>query len=104
MSIESHDDVSIAWCQSHVPPITYESYFTMKGCPFNNAKVKAIAAAHAKSVSQVCLRWVLERGGILAVGTGANATTAKAYAKENLDIYGFSLTAADMATLNGIQA
>ena len=35
--------------------------------------------------------------------TGADATKATSYAKENLDIYGFSLTAAEMTTLNGIQ-
>ena len=39
----------------------------------------------------------------MAVGTGADAIKAASYAKENLDIYGFSLTAAEMTTLNGIQ-
>lgn len=101
MSIKQHDDVSIAYCQAH--NIYYESYFTMKGCPFADVKVGAIAKAHSVSVAQVCLRWVLERGGIMAVGTGANATTSAEYAKENLDVYGFALTAAEMTTLNGIQ-
>ena len=65
--------------------------------------MKAVAQAHSVSAAQVCLRWALERGGIMAVGTGADATKAASYAKENLDIYGFSLTAAEMTTLNGIQ-
>ena len=103
MSISAgHDDAAIAWGQSHSPPIVYESYHGMKGCPTSNVELVAIAKAHSKSVYQVCLRWVLERGAILAVGTGSDPSTAGAYAKENLDIYDFTLTAAEIATLDAI--
>eukprot|EP00947_MAST-08B_sp_MAST-8B-sp1_P002125 g2125.t1 len=98
MSIKVHDEESIAYCQKH--GIMYESYFTMKGCPFTDKAVTTIAAAHNVSTSRVCLRWVLERGGILAVGTGADPAKAKDYAAENLDIYDFQLTAAEVDTLN----
>ena len=53
--------------------------------------------------AQVCMRWVIERGAVVAAGTGSNATTAPQYAKENLAIYGFALTAAEMHTLNNLQ-
>lgn len=75
----------------------------MKGCPFDNAVVKQIAAGHNVSAAQVCLRYVLDRGGIIACGTGADSSTVASYAKENLDIYGFALTPAEMTALSGIQ-
>ena len=64
MSVTHHDDESIAYCQGK--GIVFESYFTLKGCPWNNADVKTIAASHNVSVSQVCLRYVLDRGGAIA--------------------------------------
>ena len=94
----AHDDDSIAYCQAH--GITYQSYQIMDGCPFGDKDLAAIAAKHSKSQSQVCLRWVLDRGCAMAVGTGSNASLAADYAKENLDIYDFSLTADEVALLN----
>ena len=83
--------------------IVYESYGAMKGCPFTDKKIAAIAASHKKSVAQVCLRWVLDRGAIIASGTGSEATAAAGYAKENLDIFDFALTAEDMKYLNNFK-
>jgi diketogulonate reductase-like aldo/keto reductase len=74
----------------------------MKGCPFTDSKVAAIGKAHGKSVAQVCLRWIIDSKCVMAVGTGSNATTSGAYAKENIDIFDFELTAAEMKTLNAI--
>eukprot|EP01043_Picozoa_sp_COSAG02_P064074 COSAG02_NODE_9262_length_2275_cov_1.777574_2_plen_77_part_00 len=48
----------------------------MKGCDFSSPVIKGIASSHSVGVAQVCLRWVLQRGCVMAVGTGANATTA----------------------------
>jgi diketogulonate reductase-like aldo/keto reductase len=93
-----HDDKTIAYCAKK--GITYESYGAMKGCPFSDTKTQAIAAAHKKSVAQVCLRWVLDRGAIIASGTGADATAAAGYAKENLDIFDFTLSSSDMKYLD----
>ena len=50
------------------------------------------------------MRYILERGSAMAVGTGADATKVGPYAKENLGIYGFSLTADEMKTLGAIAA
>jgi diketogulonate reductase-like aldo/keto reductase len=104
MSLAGHDDDTIAYCAAN--DIAYESYHGMKGCPFSGPgsnTVKAIAAAHNASVSQVCLRWIIERGAIMAVGTGSDPSKVAAYAKENLDIFGFSLTDAEVNRLNHIQ-
>ena len=75
-----HDDATIAYCAAN--GIQYESYGAMKGCPFSDARAQAIASKHGKSVAQVCLRWTLQRGAIVATGTGATAASAAGYAKE----------------------
>ena len=54
--------------------------------------VSGIASAHNVTGAQVCLRWVLQKGAIIAAGTGSNSSTAKAYAEEDLDLFGFELT------------
>lgn len=101
-SIEHHSDDQIEYCLRH--GIVPESYFTMKGCPFDNAAVKTIAAAHNASVSRVCLRYILEKGGAIACGTGSDPASTSSYAKENLDIYDFSLSADEMNILDQIGA
>ena len=53
--------------------------------------------------SQVCIRWALQTGGLIAAGTGANATSAAGYAHDNLDVFDFELTADEMDYLNGLQ-
>ena len=99
--MQGHDDVTIKYCQDN--GIVYQSYGAMRGCPFTDPKVEAIATAHGVSTAQVCLRWVLQRGAVIASGTGANATTAPEYTRENLAIFNFTLAPADMATLNTMQ-
>eukprot|EP00940_MAST-03C_sp_MAST-3C-sp2_P001181 g1181.t1 len=96
------DNATIAYCAEH--NIQYEAYGVLKGCPWNDAGAQKIAARLDKSLAQVCLRWVLDRGAIAAAGTGANASTVGAYAEENLDVYNFALNASDMAYLNSIRA
>jgi diketogulonate reductase-like aldo/keto reductase len=43
----------------------------MRTCPFKNPKALAIAKGHDATVAQVCLRWIYQRGCIMAVGTGS---------------------------------
>lgn len=104
LSIAHHDDETMAYCKEK--GIQYEAYFAMKGCPFSGSGsevVAAIAKKYGKSASQVCLRWILERGSVMAVGTGANATTAASYAKENVGIFDFALSADEVKQLNTLQ-
>lgn len=61
---------------------------------------EAIGNAHSVGISQVCLRWVLQRGAVMAIGTGSNSSNIDAYTKEDLDIFNFELTDADMAAIN----
>lgn len=56
--------------------------------------IKAIAAKHAVTPAQACLRWNLQRGITLVP-----KTTKIARMVENLDITGFELTEEDMAAI-----
>jgi diketogulonate reductase-like aldo/keto reductase len=125
-SLSQHDDKTIEYCQKN--SIVYEAYEAMRTCPFKNPKALAIAKSHNASVAQVCLRWIMQKGCIMAVGTGSNAKEVAAYAvrgaklalparaicavrltdsrlsccaqEENLGMYNITLTDADMAALN----
>ena len=74
MSLKNHDDATIAYCQSH--NITYEAFYAMKGCDFKSPVIQTIASSHSVGVAQVCLRWVLQKGCLIAVRPGARALTA----------------------------
>jgi hypothetical protein len=101
MSINTHDDATITYCQKQ--NITYESFQAMKYCPFKHPAVAKIATSHKVSTAQVCLRWVLDRGCVSATGTGAAASKVADYTKENLAIYDFTLTDAEVKVLDAIQ-
>ena len=74
----------------------------MKGCNFTNPTIMNIAKSRNVSIAQVCLRYVIDRKCVLAVGTGNDAATAKSYAVEDMGIFDFSLTAAEMSLLNAL--
>ncbi len=56
-----------------------------------DATIKAIAEAHGVSSAQVILRWNLQRGIVVIPGSGNPD-----HIKENLDLFGFELTADEM--------
>ena len=58
---------------------------------FNNPVLCEISAKYNKSVAQIVLRWLVQRG-IVPVVKSANPTRMK----ENLDIFDFALTDEDM--------
>lgn len=93
-------DSAIAYNQAH--NITFSAWATLKMCPVSNTDMIAIAKAHNKTTAQVCLRWIIDRGCTLAVGTGDDPAKATEYAKEDLDLFDFSLTAEEMKTINAI--
>ena len=82
--------------------ISYEAWSPMKNCPFSDKTMVSIASGHNVSVSQVCLRWILERGCTIAVGTGSEPDKVAAYTRENLDLFGFALTAAEVREIDQI--
>ena len=100
MGVASHDDATIATCAKH--NITYEAYGTMKGCNFSSPVISKIGTSHNKSAAQVCLRYIIDRDAVIAVGTGSSTDDAKMYTPEDLDIFDFQLSKDEMATLNAL--
>ena len=102
LSISHHADEDIAYAASQ--GIVYEAYEAMRGCPFTDARTQAIAASHKTGVSNVCLRYVLQKGSrmALAVGLGSNATKMPSYAAGNLDLFAFELAADEMTYLDAL--
>lgn len=60
--------------------------------------IDAIARAHGKSKAQVTLRWLLQQDRVAAIPR----TTQADHLSENLDVFSFTLTAAEMETMNGL--
>jgi len=54
------------------------------------------------SAAQICTRYILERNCVVAAGTGANASTVGPYAVENLGVYDFQLTSAEVSALDAV--
>ena len=65
---------------------------------FENAVLAGIAAKHGKSVGQVVLRWLLQRGVAVLAKTVRRARMA-----ENLAVFDFSLDAADLAAIAALE-
>lgn len=65
-----------------------------QGSLFENETLCAIAAAHGKSVAQVVLRWLVQRG-IVPLAKSANPVRMR----ENLAIFDFSLTEPEMQAI-----
>jgi len=88
---------SKAFCDKH--GITYQSFSPLCGpCGtselLNGPLVTAIGAKHGKSGAQVSLKWQVQQG-IPVIPKSANA----AHQQENIDLFSWSLTAEEMATL-----
>jgi diketogulonate reductase-like aldo/keto reductase len=56
------------------------------------------ARAHGRTPGQIVLRWHVQQEGVVAIPR----TTRKERLKENLDVFGFSLTGAEMAAISGL--
>ncbi|MBH0131104.1 aldo/keto reductase [Salinibacterium sp. NK8237] len=64
---------------------------------FSEAALKDAAAAHGVTPAQVVIRWHLQSGIILFPKSNSRARMA-----ENFDVFGFELTADEMASINAI--
>jgi diketogulonate reductase-like aldo/keto reductase len=65
--------------------------------PFENDMLKDIAAAHGKTVSQIILRWNVQRGVIVIP-----KSTHKVRIEENFDIWDFVLTEKEMQQISSL--
>jgi len=92
-----HDDPTIAFCDAN--NISVEAWSPLKAFAtgksvFEDQTVKAIASAHNASVAQVALRWIVQRGHMVAVLSG-NPT----HQANDADLWSFELTDDEMQRL-----
>jgi|EP01043_Picozoa_sp_COSAG02_P014793 diketogulonate reductase-like aldo/keto reductase len=83
-----------AWCDEHGVLVTGYSPFGGNGhagATFANPSIQAVATRHNVSAAQVVLRWNVQLG-IPVIPQATNPT----YQAENLDIFGFTLSASEM--------
>ncbi len=64
---------------------------------FTNEVLKSIGEKHGKSVAQVVLRWLIQRG-IVVIPKSVRVERMR----ENFDVFGFKLTEEDMAVIAGL--
>jgi diketogulonate reductase-like aldo/keto reductase len=90
-----HADLELlAYCKAH--GIVVEAYSPLgRGRLVSNATVQEIAKAHGKTPAQVLIRFALEHG---TVPLPKSSTSARI--KENLDVFDFSLSPAEVERLN----
>ncbi len=83
-------------CRSH--GIRVEAYSPLvRGQRFGDRTLGRIAAAHGRSPAQVILRWDLQHGVVpLPKSTHADRL------RENLDLFGFSLSRAEMSEIDAL--
>ena len=105
-SIGNHNDTqygrdfaTLAKCREK--KITYSAYSPLGGLSgvdvLGNPTVVSIGTAHGKNSAQVALRWVTQQG-VVAV----TASTKASHLQTDLDIFDFTLTDEEMATLTKI--
>ena len=58
-----------------------------------------IAKRKGRSVAQVALRWLVQRGGIVPIPRSSNPGRLA----ENLDVFGFTLTDDEMARIGALK-
>lgn len=88
----------VAFCKEH--GIAVEAYSPMaRGADLNagDGTIEKIAAAHEVSPARVILRWHIENGTII-IPKSVHA----ARQKENLDLFGFELTAEEHAAIDAL--
>ncbi|WP_031551870.1 aldo/keto reductase [Parvularcula oceani] len=69
-----------------------------RGTVLDNPAVKRVAEYHGKTPTQVVLRWHLQQANVAAIPKA----TSEEHLRENFDIFGWDLSAADMKTLYGL--
>ncbi|MBB4301550.1 diketogulonate reductase-like aldo/keto reductase [Rhodobium orientis] len=60
--------------------------------------VVAIAEAHGKTPAQVALRWLIQKGGVIAIPKSSHRKRLI----ENLDVFDFELTTGEAAAIDGL--
>ncbi len=80
--------------ESNVAPQSWGPFAEGKNDIFRNPALTAIGGRHGRSVAQVILRWLIQRGIVVIP-----KSVTPARIRENFDVFGFELAADDMAAI-----
>lgn len=97
---KTHDEAMLDFCKKH--GIQLQAWSPLGGAAgsvLSDPVVKGAAAAHGVSAAQAVLKWSIQRGVAVVVGT-ANAQ----HAKGDLDLFGFNLTDAEVSAISALGA
>mmetsp|Transcript_25235 Transcript_25235/g.40403 ORF Transcript_25235/g.40403 Transcript_25235/m.40403 type:complete len:294 (+) Transcript_25235:26-907(+) len=99
LNVLDHDDDTVSFTRAH--NITVEAYSPLgrdsHKIPKNTA-IQGLAVRHNVSTYQVALRWVLQHGHVATF-----QSTSQLHQKEDADVFGFSLSDAEMKLLDKLQ-
>lgn len=88
----------MAECRKH--GMAFTSYSPLgKGAVLGDPVIRDIAARHGRTPGQIVLRWHVQQPGVVAIPK--SGTPARI--RENLDVFGFSLDADEMARISGLK-
>jgi diketogulonate reductase-like aldo/keto reductase len=90
------DQANLEFCARH--EIVVEAYSPLtRGRQLGDARVGEIAARHERSPAQVLIRWALQKGTVVLPKSVHRERIA-----ENIDVFDFELSAADMTELDAL--
>jgi len=98
MSVGSHDDETISYCQTH--KIFYEAFSPLRHVNLTESTLTQVAQSHGVTTAQVALRWVVQKNVLVVTSPGIN----KQYAEEDLAIGTFTLTEDEMIRLDAVKS
>ena len=90
----------VTYCQEHAIQVEAYSPFgrgNLVGEIMNNPRLMEIASAHAKTVGQVVLRWIVQQG-IITIPRSTNAERIR----QNLEVFDFVLSDEEMSYIDSL--
>lgn len=96
---KTHDDSLKAFCDEH--KILLQAWSPLggaEGSVLGEPALKAAATAHNVSTAQVALRWSLQKGVAVVVGSANPSHIAS-----DLDVFGFNLTTDEMGAISQLE-
>jgi 2,5-diketo-D-gluconate reductase A len=95
-----HDESMLAFCKEHnIQLQAWSPLGGASGSVLSHPVVKGIAAKHNVSTAQVTLRWSLQRGVAVVVGTADPA-----HAKGDIELFGFELDDEEVTSISALQS
>lgn len=99
--VPEHLQETFTYCKEKSIVVTafssFQGTFMQKAQAFTVQLLNDVAQSHGKTPAQILLRWALQKGASVIPGTGNPK-----HMKENLEVYSFELSAADMKALDSL--